>query len=139
MEFMALENHRKAIQAELAADAHAHRQAQASALTYILTHHGSSQRLAVEEVVSVLIAATGRLLVIESGLGITTGRESDRTRLRVSRQTGEHRRGRHRRALTLDVRHSPNIDVEHSVPSPWRITARAQVPFRSIRTTPHGS
>ncbi|OBH35150.1 TetR family transcriptional regulator [Mycobacterium intracellulare] len=74
MEFMALGNHRKEIQAELASGAQAFREAQVAALTYILRNHGNGQPLPAE-VVSVLIAAIGRLLVIESGLGITTGHQ----------------------------------------------------------------
>jgi AcrR family transcriptional regulator len=72
MEFMALGNHRKQIRAELAAGAQAFREAQAAALTYILRDHRDVQQLP-PEVVSVLIAAIGRLLVLETGLGITTG------------------------------------------------------------------
>ncbi|CRZ16848.1 TetR/AcrR family transcriptional regulator [Mycolicibacterium neworleansense] len=74
MEFMALGNHRKAIQAELAAGAQAFREAQVAALTFILREHQDDQPLPAE-VVSVLIAAVGRLLVLESGLGITTGHD----------------------------------------------------------------
>jgi AcrR family transcriptional regulator len=74
MEFMALGNHRKEIRAELAAGAAAFREAQVAALTFILREHRADQPLPAE-VVSVLIAAIGRLLVIEAGLGITTGHE----------------------------------------------------------------
>jgi AcrR family transcriptional regulator len=72
MEFMALGNHRKEIRAELAAGAERFREAQVAALTYILREHNGDGTLP-PEVVSVLIAAIGRLIVIESGLGITTG------------------------------------------------------------------
>jgi hypothetical protein len=72
MEFMALGNHRKEIRAELAAGAERFREAQVAALTYILREHNGENALPAE-VVSVLIASVGRLLVIESGLGITTG------------------------------------------------------------------
>jgi AcrR family transcriptional regulator len=75
MEFMALGNHRKAIQAELAAGAQAFREAQVAALTFILREHDAEQTMP-PDVVSVLIAAVGRLLVLESGLGITTGHDS---------------------------------------------------------------
>ncbi|AIY46713.1 MULTISPECIES: TetR/AcrR family transcriptional regulator [Mycobacteriaceae] len=74
MEFMALGNHRKEIRAELAAGAQAFREAQVAALTYILRDHQADQPLPAE-VISVLIAAIGRLLVIETGLGITTGHQ----------------------------------------------------------------
>ncbi|MCV7431620.1 TetR/AcrR family transcriptional regulator [Mycolicibacterium bacteremicum] len=75
MEFMALGNHRKAIQAELAAGAQAFREAQVAALTFILREHRADQPLP-PDVASVLIAAIGRLLVIEQGLGITTGHQA---------------------------------------------------------------
>jgi AcrR family transcriptional regulator len=74
MEFMALGNHRKEIRAELAAGAERFREAQVAALTYILREQNGDGALPAE-VVSVLIASVGRLLVIESGLGITTGHE----------------------------------------------------------------
>jgi AcrR family transcriptional regulator len=74
MEFMALGNHRKQIRAELAAGAEAFREAQVAALTFILREHRADQPLP-PEVASVLIAAVGRLLVIETGLGITTGHD----------------------------------------------------------------
>jgi AcrR family transcriptional regulator len=74
MEFMALGNHRKEIRAELAAGARAFREAQAAALTFILRKHQSDQQLP-PEVVSVLIAAVGRHLVLEGGLGVTTGHQ----------------------------------------------------------------
>lgn len=75
MEFMALGNHRKAIRTELAAGAQAFREAQVTALTFILREHQADQPLP-PEVVSVLIAAVGRLLVIEAGLGITWGHQA---------------------------------------------------------------
>jgi hypothetical protein len=74
MEFMALGNHRKEIQAELAAGAERFREAQVAALTFILREHQGDGQLP-PEVVSVLIAAIGRLLVLETGLGITTGHD----------------------------------------------------------------
>ncbi|MDH6247746.1 TetR/AcrR family transcriptional regulator [Mycobacterium sp. OTB74] len=74
MEFMALGNHRKEIQAELAAGAERFREAQVAALTFILREHQGNGQLP-PEVVSVLIAAVGRLLVLETGLGITTGHD----------------------------------------------------------------
>jgi AcrR family transcriptional regulator len=72
MEFMALGNHRKAIRAELAAGAEQFRQAQVAALTLILREHAAAGALP-PEVVSILIAGIGRVLVIEGTLGITTG------------------------------------------------------------------
>jgi hypothetical protein len=72
MEFMALGNHRKEIRAEPAAGAEKFREAQVAALTFILREHAGSASLS-PEVVSVLIAAIGRLIVLESAMGITTG------------------------------------------------------------------
>ena len=72
MEFMALANHRKKIRAEMAAGAEQFREAQVAALTFILRDHDGDAPIP-PEVVSVLIAAVGRLTVIESGLGITIG------------------------------------------------------------------
>ncbi|MFI7530228.1 TetR/AcrR family transcriptional regulator [Nocardia salmonicida] len=74
MEFMALGNHRKDIRAELAAGAERFREAQIAALTLILRGHVDSTSLP-PEVASVLIAAIGRLLVLENALGIATGHE----------------------------------------------------------------
>lgn len=74
MEFMALGNHRKEIRAELASGAERFREAQVAALTYILREHNGGGALP-PEVVSVLIASIGRLVVIESGLGITNGHD----------------------------------------------------------------
>ncbi len=75
MEFMALGNHRKDIRAELAAGAEKFREAQVAALTFILRGHPGEPTLP-PEVVSVLIAALGRLIVLESAIGITTGHQS---------------------------------------------------------------
>ena len=74
MEFMALGNHRKAIRAELAAGAEKFREAQVAALTFILRARADDTTLP-PEVVSVLIAAVGRLVVLETAMGITTGHE----------------------------------------------------------------
>ena len=74
MEFMALGNHRKDIRAELAVGAEKFREAQVAALTFILRDHPGEPSLP-PEVVSVLIAALGRLIVLESAIGITTGHQ----------------------------------------------------------------
>ena len=74
MEFMALGNHRKEIRAELAAGAEKFREAQVAALTYMLRPQTERATLP-PEVVSVLIAAIGRLIVLESAMGITTGHD----------------------------------------------------------------
>ena len=74
MEFMALGNHRKEIRAELAAGAEKFREAQVAALTYMLRPQTERATLP-PEVVSVLIAAIGRLVVLESAMGMTTGHD----------------------------------------------------------------
>ena len=75
MEFMALGNHRKAIRAELAAGAERFRDAQIAALTSMERCDDDVPALP-SEVVSVLIAAIGRLIVLESALGISTGHDA---------------------------------------------------------------
>ncbi|MET8649009.1 TetR/AcrR family transcriptional regulator [Nocardia aurea] len=74
MEFMALGNHRELIRAELAAGAERFREAQVIALTFILRGRVDDTSLP-PEAASVLIAAIGRLLVLENALGITTGHD----------------------------------------------------------------
>jgi AcrR family transcriptional regulator len=74
MEFMALGNHRKDIRAELAVGAEKFREAQVAALTLILNNHTDDATLPAE-VVSVLLAAVGRLIVLETAIGITTGHD----------------------------------------------------------------
>ncbi|UGT62013.1 TetR/AcrR family transcriptional regulator [Nocardia asteroides] len=75
MEFMALGNHRKAIRAELAAGAAQFREAQVAALSVILRGRGEAPPA---EVLSVVLAAIGRVLVIEQGLGIEIGHAATR-------------------------------------------------------------
>lgn len=72
MEFMALANHRKAIRAELALWADQWRDAQVTALSEIL-RVGDDWR--TPEVVSVLMACVGRMLVLEDALGISGGHD----------------------------------------------------------------
>ncbi len=74
-EFMALGNHREEIRAELAAGAERFREVQVAALTFILRGErgGHGDAALPPDVVSVLIAAVGRLIVLESAMGITTG------------------------------------------------------------------
>lgn len=72
MEFMALANHRKAIRAELALWADQWRDAQVTALSQLL-RGGDDWR--TPEVVSVLMACVGRMLVLEDALGISGGHD----------------------------------------------------------------
>lgn len=71
-EFMALGNHREEIRAELAVGAERFREAQVAALTLILRNR-SGDVAVPPDVVSILIAAVGRLIVLEAAMGITTG------------------------------------------------------------------
>ncbi|WP_319457013.1 MULTISPECIES: TetR/AcrR family transcriptional regulator [unclassified Mycobacterium] len=73
MEFMALGNHRKEIRAELAAGAVRFREAQIAALTYMLRERQMDGEPTSPDVVSILIAGLGRLIVLETGLGIDVG------------------------------------------------------------------
>lgn len=73
MEFMALGNHRKEIRAELAEGAVRFRDAQIAALTYMLRDRQMDGEATSPDVVSILIASIGRLIVIERGLGIDVG------------------------------------------------------------------
>ncbi len=75
LEFMALGNHRKEIRSELAAGAEKFREAQVAALTFMLRNHSEATEIP-SEVVSVLIAAIGRLIVLETAMGITTGHDN---------------------------------------------------------------
>lgn len=77
MEFIALGNHREVIRRELSAGAERFREAQVTALTVLLKDLDDSAALPAE-VISVLIASIGRMLTIESALGITTGHHSTR-------------------------------------------------------------
>ena len=51
------------------------REAQVAALTFILRNHDQAAAIP-SEVVSVLIAAIGRLIVLETAMGITTGHDN---------------------------------------------------------------
>lgn len=77
MEFIALGNHRDAIRQELSVGAERFREAQVTALTVLLRGHRDAASLPAE-VISVLIASIGRMLTIESALGITTGHAATR-------------------------------------------------------------
>ena len=79
LEFMALANHRKAIRAEIALWAERWRGVQITALDRILREHGTAGEWSTPEVVSVLMACVGRMLVLEDTLGISTGHDELRT------------------------------------------------------------
>jgi AcrR family transcriptional regulator len=99
MEFMALGNHRKEIRAELAAGAETFREAQVAALTFILRDHARANTFPAE-VVSVLIAAIGRLIILERAMGITTGH--DKTMQTVEEYLDAYELGQPRRGILGD-------------------------------------
>ncbi|MCI4591998.1 TetR/AcrR family transcriptional regulator [Sphingobium sp. BYY-5] len=78
MEFVALANHRKTIRTEIARHSDAMRTRQAEALERIL-----GDRLAAQGVtaagLTLLLAASGRALVMESGLGVIAGHDDARS------------------------------------------------------------
>ena len=72
-EFLALANHRKAIQAEIAETAERLRKIQLEALTSVLEEYGINTELFSPAAVVVLMAAIPRVIVIEEALGIGSG------------------------------------------------------------------
>lgn len=77
-EFLALANHRKAIQAEIAETAERMRKMQLEALNGILDRYGLDTELFSPAAVVVLMSAIPRVIVIEEALGITTGHSDAR-------------------------------------------------------------
>ncbi|MFD4511121.1 TetR/AcrR family transcriptional regulator [Streptomyces sp. NPDC058457] len=72
-EFAALANHRKAIRAELAARAEHYREAQLEALTRRLAEAGTALPPEVSPAVLLMLTnALGRILMMESAMGMTT-------------------------------------------------------------------
>jgi AcrR family transcriptional regulator len=72
-EFLALANHRKAIQAEIAETAERMRKIQLDALTGVLEQYGLDSDLFSPAAVVVLMSAIPRVIIIEEALGINTG------------------------------------------------------------------
>jgi len=73
MEFMALANHRKTIRSEIAAYADRFRDMEEAALALVLRAHGVDAKEFPPVVMSMIVASLARILVLESGLGITRG------------------------------------------------------------------
>lgn len=74
MEFIAMANHRPGIRQEIADFSERFRSAQAEALTEVLPRYGVDPEY-TPALVSVLMTALSRVLVIESHLGVTGGHE----------------------------------------------------------------
>jgi AcrR family transcriptional regulator len=72
-EFLALANHRKTIQAEMAETAGRMRKIQLEALSGVLERYGVDTQLFSAAAVVVLMAAIPRVIVIEEALGMTIG------------------------------------------------------------------
>lgn len=83
-EFMALANHRKAIQAELKAYAERVRDIETAAVTVALRAHGVDLEEYPPVAISILIAQTARNLCNESAVGVTRGH--DEIRALIDRQ-----------------------------------------------------
>jgi TetR/AcrR family transcriptional regulator, regulator of autoinduction and epiphytic fitness len=85
-EFMALANHRKAIQTELAAYAERVRDIETAAVTVVLRANGIDLDDYPPVAISMLVAQTARSLCNESAVGVTRGH--DELRAFVERQMG---------------------------------------------------
>ena len=75
LEFMGLANHRKEIRAEIAAWSERWREMQITALNFIVREHGLDTNEFPPAGLAVVIAAIGRTLILEQGLGTTGGHE----------------------------------------------------------------
>lgn len=75
LEFMGLANHRKEIRAEIAAWSERWRDMQITALNFVVREHGLDPAELPPAGVAVIIAAIGRSLILESGLGTSRGHD----------------------------------------------------------------
>jgi AcrR family transcriptional regulator len=73
LEFMGLANHRKEIKAEIAAWSERWREQQITALNFIVREHGIDTDAFPPAAIAVIIAAIGRTLILEQGLGAAVG------------------------------------------------------------------
>jgi AcrR family transcriptional regulator len=90
-EFMALANHRKPIRTEIARNVELFRAVQAEALARTIDPELIDWAGCSAEVAAVIVAAIGRALVMEEGIGISAGHAA--TRAFVARAIGEIERG----------------------------------------------
>src|SRR5271168_3675000 len=75
LEFMGLANHRKEIQAEIAAWSERWREMQITALNFIVREHDLDANEFPPAGLAVVIAAIGRTLILEEGLGSSGGHQ----------------------------------------------------------------
>lgn len=75
LEFMGLANHRKEIRAEIAAWSERWREMQITALNFIVREHGLDTDEFPPAALAVVIAAIGRTLILEEGLGTSGGHQ----------------------------------------------------------------
>jgi AcrR family transcriptional regulator len=75
LEFMGLANHRKEIRAEITAWSERWREMQITALNFIVREHGLDTTEFPPAGLAVVIAAIGRTLILEQGLGTSGGHE----------------------------------------------------------------
>jgi AcrR family transcriptional regulator len=75
LEFMGLANHRKEIRAEISAWSERWREMQITALNFIVREHGIDTDDFPPAALAVVIAAIGRTLILEEGLGTSGGHE----------------------------------------------------------------
>jgi AcrR family transcriptional regulator len=75
LEFMGLANHRKEIRAEIAAWSERWREMQITALNFIVREHGFETAEFPPAGLAVVIAAIGRTLILEEGLGTSRGHD----------------------------------------------------------------
>jgi AcrR family transcriptional regulator len=75
LEFMGLANHRKEIRAEIAAWSERWREMQITALNFIVREHGLDTKEFPPAGLAVVIAAIGRTLILEEGLGTFRGHD----------------------------------------------------------------
>lgn len=75
LEFCGLANHRKEIQAEIAAWSDRWREQQITALNFILREHDIDSDEFPPAAIAVVIASIGRTLILEQGLGSSGGHE----------------------------------------------------------------
>jgi AcrR family transcriptional regulator len=75
LEFMGLANHRKEIRAEIAAWSERWREAQITALNFIVREHDIDSDEFPPAALAVVIASIGRMLIFEQGLGSKVGHD----------------------------------------------------------------
>lgn len=73
LEFMALANHRRAIRAEMVAHSEAMRERQVAALTRLLGDRVAASGTCPPAGLSLVLAGIGRALIMEGGMGVTSG------------------------------------------------------------------